>query len=91
MRVCGLDYLFAISGAARIVSTEPRDSQRRTLRSFSDHSWASLPSVLYSDLSLQDTQVTFVFGVMRRHRHTLHHHIRRMSTGFHGIAISMTC
>ena len=28
-RVRGLDYLFAISGAARIVSTEPCESQQR--------------------------------------------------------------
>ena len=27
--VCGLDYLFTVSGAARIVSTEPRDSQKQ--------------------------------------------------------------
>ena len=27
-QVCGLDYLFAISGAARIVSTEPRRKRR---------------------------------------------------------------
>ncbi len=27
MQVCGLDYLFAIAGAARIVSTEPRENQ----------------------------------------------------------------
>ena len=29
-RVCGLDYLFAIAGAARIVSTEPCDGQPRS-------------------------------------------------------------
>ena len=29
-RVCGLDYLFTVSGAARIVSTEPYDSQPQT-------------------------------------------------------------
>ena len=28
--VCGLDYLFTVSGAARIVSTEPYDAQRKT-------------------------------------------------------------
>jgi len=26
--VCGLDYLFALSGAARIVSTDPPDAAR---------------------------------------------------------------
>ncbi len=42
-------------------------------------------------LSLQDTEVALVFGVMCSHQHTVHHDIRRTSTGFHGIAISITC
>jgi len=29
-RVCGLDYLFTISGAARIVSTDPFDNLKQT-------------------------------------------------------------
>ena len=43
-KVCGLDYLFTISGATRIVSTEPYDNQKQNGYSFSDYSWESLPS-----------------------------------------------
>ena len=47
-RVCGLDYLFAISGAARIVSTEPCENRPRKLFPSTGHSWASLPSATHS-------------------------------------------
>jgi len=53
-RVCGLDYLFVISDAARIVSTEPCDSQMQILFASSDHSWVCLPSVLHSNQICQD-------------------------------------
>ncbi len=42
--VCGLDYLFTITGVARIVSTEPIDNQRPTLRFLTDYYEALLPS-----------------------------------------------
>ena len=48
IRVCGLDYLFTISGAARIVSTEPCDNQTRNVLSSLDYSWVPLPSVTHS-------------------------------------------
>ena len=42
--VCGLDYLFTVSGAARIVSTEPHDVQPKTSR-FSSRTFSrTLPS-----------------------------------------------
>ena len=47
-RVCGLDYLFAISGAARIVSTEPCDNQQRNALAFADYSLVVLPSRSHS-------------------------------------------
>jgi len=52
-QVCGLDYLFAISGAARIVSTEPFESQPRSSRVVSDNSWVPLPSVSCSSQTHQ--------------------------------------
>jgi len=43
-RVCGLDYLFAISGAARIVSTEPSENRPPARCLATDCSWVFLPS-----------------------------------------------
>jgi len=43
-RFDGLDYLFTISGVARIVSTEPFDNQRPNVHLYSDYSSALLPS-----------------------------------------------
>ncbi len=75
-QVCGLDYLFTVSGAARIVSTEPCDNQRQSVYALPDNSWMLLPSAKHSsecesllekiNLSLQNTQVTLTSGVMRQ-------------------------
>ena len=42
-------------------------------------------------LSLQDPQIPFAFGVMRQHSLPVPVPIRAETTGFHGIAISTTC
>jgi hypothetical protein len=43
-RVCGLDYLFTISGVARIVSTESIDNQQPVSHSLTDYFEVFLPS-----------------------------------------------
>jgi hypothetical protein len=43
--VCGLDYLFTVSGAARIVSTEPSGNHQQNEHSALDYSSVSLPSM----------------------------------------------
>ena len=43
--VCGLDYIFAISGGVRIVSTEQGDNHQQSLRLLSDYSLGSLPEL----------------------------------------------
>jgi len=43
--VCGLDYLFTITGVTRIVSTEPVENQLLILYSLTDCYVALLPSM----------------------------------------------
>ncbi len=52
IKVCGLDYLFTISGVARIVSTEPCENQKPILHFLPDCYAVFLPSMLLNDYSL---------------------------------------
>ena len=54
LRVCGLDYLFTITGATHIVSTEPYDNQKQILPAFSDYSWEVLPSSMHVSQIVSD-------------------------------------
>lgn len=43
--VCGLDYIFTISGATRIVSTESTRNHRQSEPLALDYSWMRLPAM----------------------------------------------
>ena len=44
-RICGLDYIFTISGATRVVSTEPNNNLLQVLQTYSDYFLSCLPSM----------------------------------------------
>ncbi len=86
--VCGLDYLFTISGAARIVSTEPVESLSRSERRAPDGSWWPLPSSRPSppDHSRLPGQLFSWRDAQRHLVSSIYHRQKLVTDGFHGIA-----